>query len=152
MGRQYSLFASLAEYPPLNVGSTKGWVIDHGHWVNRLSTAWVRAFTSTIAARNKFQASACLQLPSPKSNKKTSTNVEHQTGQVASTVFPIFSISITGIEHCHYLWFAQPTASLNFAEKMKHCVWNTTVLSCLSQLKSGSHVPYCQCSWILYTT
>ena len=40
------------------------------HWVNCRSAPWARAFTSTTPARSTFQASACRQLPSPKTQKK----------------------------------------------------------------------------------
>ena len=56
----------MVECPPLN---WKVWCSTRGHWVNRRSVSWARAFTSTASARSKFQALTCRQLPSPKSKK-----------------------------------------------------------------------------------
>jgi len=59
--------SSVVECPPLN---WKLGIESMCHWVNHCSTHWARAFAPTTLARNKFQASACCQLLSPKSKQK----------------------------------------------------------------------------------
>jgi len=85
---RYTSYSSVVNCTPLN------WKVEcsiHSHWVNRRSAPWARAFTSTALARSTIQASACRQLPSPKSTKKI----------IQKQFFRVFQLFVPEVKHFH---------------------------------------------------
>jgi len=73
--------------------------------VNQRSVSWARAFTSTDRARNKFQNSACSQLPPPKVKLETK---EHKRFVLERMIFHLTATNIDFWCSCSFCRLTYP--------------------------------------------